>query len=244
MRITSLVGLAFVTPVIAFAGSVAEASTFSFNSSIDPASGVAINNRAGNYEEIKTSFDDETDLFSWSSTFTANNHGNLADGGWLVISDGKNPKGGEQKYTMFYMDGDAEKLTAYTYNGVNGSNSWQDSNSVYLDSWDLSVSEGTDERTFSFDIDMTAINGRTDLGADWEGTSFADEVGIWFHGVNDFEADYNVDGSLKDFGYLSQGWYDSTTPIDTKKVPEPTGMAGMAIAGLFAAKHLRRRQQG
>lgn len=242
MRITSLVGLAVATPIVAFTGT-AQASTFTFNSNVIDA-GASINNHAGRYENITTSFDDQSQKFSWSSTFAPNSNGNLADGGWLVLSDGKNPKGGEQKYTMFYMDGDAERLTAYTYNGVNGSNSWKDGNSVYLDSWNMNVSESGDERSFSFDLDMSDINSRKDLGPDWQGTSFADNIGIWFHGVNDFEAEYNVDGSLKDFSFASQGWYDTNKPVPTTKVPEPAAMAGLVAVGLMAAKRMNRRQQG
>lgn len=160
-----------------------------------------------------------------------------------MLNDGPNPKAHVQENTMFYLDGLNSKLTAYTYNGVNGSGSWKDANSVYLDSWDLNVEDNGDERTFSFDINMAEINGRTDLGADWEGTAFGEKLGIWYHAVNDLDVAYNADGSLDQFGYSSQGWYD-TANRTAERVPEPSAMAGLAVAGLFAAKHLRRRQQG
>ncbi len=236
MRISSLVGLAIAAPIIAFA-STAEASTFIYE---DNTSGGKIGNIAS--ENITTTFDDQSERLTWSSTFSAVD-GTLANGAWLVLNDGPNPKSHVQENTMFYMDGINNKLTAYTYNGVNGSNSWKDANSVYLDSWDLNVENNGDERTFSFDIDMSAINGRTDLGAAWEGSLFNDKVGIWFHAVNNLDVAYNTDGTLEQFGYESQGWYDTKNQV-AERVPEPSAMAGLAVAGLLAAKSLRRRQQG
>ena len=235
MRISSLVGLAIAAPIIAFS-STAEASTFIYNDNDIPG-----NVGAGAFENIHASFDDVSQQLTWSSTFSTVN-GNLADGAWLVLNDGPNPKSHVQENTMFYLDGINNKLTAYTYNGVNGSNSWKDVKSVYLDSWDLQVENNGDERTFSFDINMAEINGRTDLGADWEGTVFGEKLGIWYHAVNNLDVDYNGD-ELSKFRYSSQGWYDTKNQV-AERVPEPSAMAGLAVAGLFAAKRLRRRQQG
>ncbi len=235
MRISSLVGLAVAAPIVAFA-SGAEASTFIYNDNDIPG-----NVGAGAFENIHASFDDQSQQLTWSSTFSTVN-GNLADGAWLVLNDGPNPKSHVQENTMFYLDGINETLTAYTYNGVNGSNSWKDANSVYLDSWDLNVENNGDERTFSFDINMAAINGRTDLGAAWEGTVFGEKLGIWYHAVNDLNVGYEGN-ELSEFSYSSQGWYDTKNQV-AERVPEPSAMAGLAVAGLLAAKSLRRRQQG
>ena len=236
MRISSLVGLAIAAPIVAFASN-AEASTFIYEDNQ-----IGGNIGAGAFDSITATFDDQSQQLSWSSTLSTVN-GNLANGAWLVLNDGPNPKSHVQENTMFYMDGINNKLTAYTYNGVNGSNSWKDANSVYLDSWDLDVTDNGDERTFSFDIDMSTINGSTELGTDWEGTLFNEQVGIWFHAVNNLEVAYNGDGTLQNFGYESQGWYDTSNQV-AERVPEPSAMAGLAVAGLLAAKSLRRRQQG
>ena len=234
MRINLTASLLAVGSVIAVTNP-AQAATFEFDSAVGG------NSNVGVHKQIKTSFNSDTEELSWSSTFSRNlNNGTLADGAWLVLNDGPNPKSHVQENTMFYFDGVNEKLTAYTYNGVNGSNSWQDNNSVYLGSWDLDVDRSADEVTFSFDMDMTDINSRTDLGNDWQGTLFNDQIGIWFHGVSNVQAAYNADGSLSNFSYDSQGWFDAAN-LQATKVPEPGALAGLAMVGLVAAKTLRRK---
>lgn len=246
MRINLLAGLLIAAPVVAFANP-AQAAKFEFDSAVGG------NANVGVHKQIKTSFDDESDLLTWSSTFSANpNSGKLANGAWLVLSEGPNPKGYVQEYTMFYMDGVNNKLTAYAYNGVNGSNSWADNGygeeSDFIGSWDLNVSESADgsERTFSFDLDMTDINNNNvdgvDLGDSWKGTFFGEEVGVWFHGVENVQASYDIDGSgkLTQFQYDSQGWFDAKD-LATTKVPEPGAVASLAMMGLLGAKVLRRK---
>lgn len=234
MRINLIAGLLIAAPIVALSNPAA-ASQFTFDSAVDG------NNNVGLHKQIKTRFDDKSEMLTWSSTFSKNpNNGKLADGAWLVLSEGPNPKSHVQAYTMFYMDGVNKKLTGYTYNGVNGSDSWQDQNSVFLGSWDLGITESNDERTFNFGLDMGEINSRIDLGSDWKGTAFAETVGVWFHGVADVQASYNIDGSLSNFSYASQGWFDSDA-LATTKVPEPSAIAGLALAGLLGAKSLRRK---
>ncbi|MEM6590751.1 MAG: PEP-CTERM sorting domain-containing protein [Cyanobacteria bacterium P01_C01_bin.73] len=207
------------------------------------------NNRVGVHESITTFFNPESQYLTWSSTFSTNpKNGKLPNGAWLVLSDGPNPKYNEQQYTMFYLDGanlnsDGKgRLTAYTYNGVNGSDSWQDNNSVFLGSWLLDVEDNTaeGERTFSFGLNMEQINSRTDLGPLWEGTQFTDEVGIWYHGVADLDAAYNSDGELTRFDYSSQGWFDAKD-LETKPVPEPATALG--VGAVAAALGFVRRKQ-
>ncbi|MGD1944465.1 MAG: hypothetical protein ACFB0G_24480 [Leptolyngbyaceae cyanobacterium] len=233
MRIDLLaLGAAVVIPV-AIAAQPASAAKFSYDSQ-----SIGGNQNVGVHKSITTTYDINSEVLTWSSTFAEKN-GKLADGAWLVLSEGPNPKGDKQEYTMFYLDGVAEKLTAYTYNGRNGSNSWQDSNSVYLDSWDLDVSTVGNERTFSFAVDMTDINSRTDLGNDWKGTFYEEKIGIWFHGVADVDATYNASHELTKFNYSSQGWYD-TANEDAEKVPEPFLAVGLGAAAAFGAVRRKR----
>lgn len=234
--LAAALGVSVVVPVV-LAAQPASAVNFVYDSQ-----SIGGNTYVGVHESITTTFNPDSELLTWSSTFSTNpKNGKLADGAWLVLSDGPNPKSHEQAYAMFYLDGVNENLTAYTYNGVNGSNSWKDSNSVFLGSWDLDVEDNAagDERTMAFSLDMTAINSRTDLGDKWEGTHFDDKVGIWFHGVENVNAAYNADGSLKQFDYASQGWYD-TANRDTEAIPEPSAALAM---GVVAAAGLVRRKQ-
>ncbi|NEP61296.1 MAG: PEP-CTERM sorting domain-containing protein [Symploca sp. SIO2G7] len=231
-----LASLAAVTS-ITLAVSPASATTFIFDSN-----NVGGNQIVGVHKHILTTFDGNTDLFTWKSTFQVNpNNGKLANGAWLVISEGPNPKDNVQEYTMFYLDGINEKVSLYTYNGVNGSNSWKDANSVYQGDLDLDIDNSVaGERTFNFSHDMTEINSRQDLGNDWKGTFFGSSVGIWFHGVDGLDAAYSgPSGSLSQFSYNSQGWYD-TDYLDTEAVPEPGLTLGLSLAGLFAT-WLRKR---
>ncbi|MEO1593444.1 MAG: hypothetical protein AAFU71_19440, partial [Cyanobacteria bacterium J06632_22] len=171
----------------------ASASTFRFDSTT-----IGGNTNVGVHEHIETTFNTKTDWFNWSSTFSANpNNGNLAEGAWLVVSPGPNPKSHAQEYVMFYLDGLAEKVSMYVYNGMNSSSSYE--HNIYLGSTALTVEEEGDERTFSFGLDMTEINNK-DIAAvntdptvttDWVGTAFEEEIGIWFHGVEDLDTDYN-----------------------------------------------------
>ena len=234
MRIDLLaLGAVAVIPV-AIAAQPASAAKFSYDSQ-----SIGGNQNVGVHKSITTTYDTNSEVLTWSSTFSEKN-GKLADGAWLVLSEGPNPKGDKQEYTMFYLDGVAGKLTAYTYNGRNGSDSWKDSNSVYLDSWDLDVSTVGNERTFSFAVDMTDINSRTDLGNDWKGTFYEEKIGIWFHGVADVNATYDdTTHELTKFSYSSQGWYD-TANEDAEKVPEPFLAVGLGAAAAFGAVRRKR----
>lgn len=230
------VSLTTVTLVTLATAAPAAATTFIYDSS-----NIGGNHRVGAHKQIVTTFDDSSDLFTWESTFQVNpNNGRLADGAWLVVSEGPNPKGDVQEYTMFYLDGENEKVSLYTYNGRNGSNSWKDKNSTFLGEISLTVNNDVaGERTFSFSHDMTDINVRQDLGDDWKGTLFGDSIGIWFHGVDGLDADYDANGRLSKFSYNSQGWYD-TAYQDTETVPEPGIALGLGLAGLLAIRQRKR----
>lgn len=212
----------------------ASATTFVFD-----ATNPGGNEHVGLHKKILTSFDDNTDIFTWESTFQKNpNNNKLADGAWLVISEGPNPKGDRQEYPIFYIDGKKEKVSLYTYNGVNGSGSWKDDLSTFLGEVDLDVQNIANERTFRFSLDMTDINNRQDLGPDWKGTSFGESIGIWFHGVDKLKTAYNNSGLTK-FSYQSSGWYDiGNRP--TQSVPEPGILMGLGMMGLLSTR-LRKR---
>ncbi len=196
-------------------------------------------NRAGILESIKTTYDTDTEEFFWSSTFTKNSQGAIADGGWLVVSPGDNPKGDAKEYVMFYLDGLEEKVSMYVYNGMNNSNSYK--TNIYLGSTDLNVTGSEHERTYSFGLDMSKINNIDApwVTEDWVGTAFEEQIGVWFHGAVGLETAYNEeDHSLETFTYTKQGWYDVGYQ-PTEKVPEPGLMLGLGVAAV-AAKRLRR----
>ena len=215
------------TASLLLAGAPAFATTFTFDKS-----NLVQNATAGFNKSITTSYSNESDLFKWSATFKENN-GMLADGAWLVVNDGPNPKGYTSESVIFYLDGLAKKVSMFEYSGINDSNS--SLSKTYLGSLALDVSTSGNERTFSFSRDMTDINDLMTLGSKWKGTAFADKIGIWHHGVAGLSTAYDNTGKLTQFNYTKHGWYDISHG-ETTAVPEPATAASLglfAVAGAF-----------
>lgn len=231
MRIKST--LAFTGLAIAITGAPATAATFSYH-----VTGPGGRDDAGETKEILTTFDDETNLFTWSSTFARNQLTNvLPDGGWLVVNNGPNPKAVVKEQAIFFLDGDAEKVSIYDYNGKKGPRSWKTSS--FIDSTTLDVHDAPNgDRTFSFSFDATELNAMADtFGPDWKGVAFDEKIGVWFHGVDGLKTRYASDGSLRNFKYTDMSAFDvamqpADMDNDAESVPEP----GMALAlGMTAA---------
>ena len=201
---------------------------------------ISINNNQGYYETVSTTFDDVTDEFTFAATFSDKN-GKTIDGGWVVISNGPNPKGKGEEFAIFYLDGENNRATGYAYNGQNKSNSWQTNADNYLGSWDMNYESGNGTSSLSFSLDATDINARQDIDEDWKGVTFGEQVGIWFHAGNNTDISYDEEGKVTSF-YSEAAWYDSNA-LDTEAVPEPTALLGLGlIGGAFAVS--RRRQNG
>lgn len=229
----------------------AHATIYSYN--IDNPDGSA---NAGDITNFSTSYNDVTQMLTWSSTIERHN-GHLADGFWFVLSDGPNPKSNVDEYAIFYGDGYTGNLTSYVYNGANSSNSWNTPGqfiqsfagavNVAFDATDFTDSN---EVTFSLSIDISDINA-FDLDndgdlmdqPDWDGASYADKIGIWYHPLvfNSTGATYNNDGSLNTFGVARNGWYD-TSGRNTTTVPAPA-VALLTLTGLAGIVGIRRRRR-
>ena len=214
------------------------AATFTFEGA-KPSSGIA----AGKNKSITTTFNSNTEKFTWSSTFERNNAGKLADGAWLVINGGANPKSVDDELAIFYLDGINGKVSIYNYDGTNNSKSWNSPTANYLGSLDLNVSPfGNDEVTFSFELDATKLNSSAQFGSDWKGASFGKKVGIWYHGVEGLKVAYDpTTGALTQFKHGKSSSYDVGN-MDAAAVPEP---ASAAAVGLFAvaATFIKRKKQ-
>jgi len=197
---------------------------------------------AGKTSQVLTSYQTSADLFTWESTFEQNVEGILPDGAWLVVNGGSNPKGQAGELPIFYLDSTNDTVSVFEYNGANKSDSYR-SPGNFLGATSLNTFETADSVTFSFDFDATEINN-LDLGLDWQGLNFDDQIGIWFHGVSGLSTDYDKHTqALTYFNYKTQSWYD-TAYQDTSKIPEPSLLIGLlAIGAYFGGDAWKKRNR-
>ncbi len=221
--------------------------------------GTSYNNAAGTIVSINSTFDDSTDVLTWSATFgSVPGSGLVTNGFTLALTDGPNPKGQDGELALLYFDASTAtpKLTAYAYNGINSQTSHSDgsgasgtqtpdrilSSSGAEASSVLSlgnVNNGNGTRTLSFSLDATSLNAHSPLypGADpWTGAQYDSHIGLWFHPVAGVTTAYNANGFLTSWSAPRQGYLDLS---DQNTVPEPGSIALLALGlpGLF----LRRR---
>lgn len=131
------------------------------------------------------------------------------DGFWLVVTDGDNPKGDGQSHAILYGDLNNNKITAYTYDGDNSSNSYE--TGVLLGTYENAFSSGGTHSRYGYDLtmfslDVSGINGL--LGDGFDGVVLGEKSGIWFHQSAGSNFSYGEDGSIIDYGFDSQMWLD------------------------------------
>ena len=216
--------LSFFMGATAFAGPV-------YQFSIDNPPGSA---NAGDITNVTTSYDTNTEVFSWSYTITADGSSNFSDGFWLVVTDGENPKNDPNEYGIMYGDLASNSITVYEYSGQNNANSWNNPG-IFLESFTgfTSVSNGS-TNTLSFSIDVSGVNSSTAVSSpsSWKGVNFGEKIGIWFHPSTGTSVGFNGNGEITSFGYTNQGWYDASNQTTTS-VPEPDYLVLLAL-GLLA----------
>ena len=203
------------------------------------------NNSSGTYESLTTSYNDETNRFNFSASFSDN--GDPIDGGWVVISNGPNPKYRDKQFAIFYIDADNNQVSAYAYNGQNNWTSYQ--TNEFLDSWDdiLTYESEGGKTAFRFSLDATEINNKLDTPG-WKGTQFGEQVGIWFHAGKNTNVSYDYDEETGDVVGIQSfsthaHWYD-TNALDTEAVPEPASLLGLGLVGGAFAVSRRRHKKG
>lgn len=236
MKVTPFIvgALASVASIAAVAP--AQAAKFSYEQT-----GGAGGPLAGSFESLQTTYNTNTDKLTWSSTFNTE-----VDGAWLVINGGGNPKQNSAgELAIFYLDGLTNKLTAYEYNGQNNSKSYNVSQ--FLQAWEnaVDVDDSNGERTLSFEIDATEINDASNFGFDtneWAGAQFGDEVGIWFHAVDNLTTAYDANWALTQFTYDTQLWVDNSRK-QAVKTPEPTALGALGLLSLGLVGRLAQRKK-
>lgn len=242
---------------LALLAAVSSANATIWSWSFSP--GTPYNNTAGTIISINSSFDDATDVLTWSATFGGVPNSALVTSGFtLALTDGPNPKGQDGELALLYFDAStaSPKLTVYGYNGVNAQTSHSDGSgasgtqspdriisSIGAEASSVlglsAVNNGNGTRTLSFSLDATSLNAHVPLhaGADpWTGARYDDHIGLWFHPVAGLTTAYNANGFLTNWSPSRQGWLDLN---DQNTVPEPGALALLALGlpGMF----LRRR---
>ncbi len=131
------------------------------------------------------------------------------DGFWLVVTDGQNPKGDGTSHAILYGDIENNRITAYTYNGENSSNSFN--NGTLIGTYENAFTTGEIHPTFgyeltTFSLDVSEINNA--FGEDFDGVQLGEQNGIWFHQSAGSEFTYGEDGSIVDYVFEDQTYLD------------------------------------
>ena len=211
------------------------APTYEFNA-FQPKGGTA----SGDILDVYGKYDASSQQLSFKSTINQKRN-NLADGFWLVLSDGPNPKNHVDEYAIFYGDGKTGRLTSYVYSGRNSANSYKSEQLLasFNNALNVETSANGEQRTFSFtNLDISGINNYLDT-EDWDGAAFGEKVGVWFHPTVLGQTAYSEDGALTQFEASRSSWYDVG---NVETVPEPAGLALLAgTLGLLAAARRKNK---
>jgi hypothetical protein len=217
----------------------------------------------GVFESIHAEYDDVTDNFVWNVVFS----NQITRAYTLAVSPGPNPKGHAGELALIYFDAKTSlanpKLTVYAYNGLNLNNSWSDGNGAasgsplgdlihgandtsFINSIDV-IDTPDGKRTFTLDIDASAINGHSPLfpgpegPGEWTGLRFAERIGLWMHTYTTLNPTYGNDGRLCSWNNQGEGYLDGQNFVT---VPLPAGawlgMAGLGVVGFVARRRKAR----
>jgi hypothetical protein len=250
-----------IVTLLAVAGcaGVASAAPF-FEWNWTPASpgSYGLNQNAGFMSSAQARFTPSTHRFEFTLDFSDQH----ADGYWLAVSPGANPKGHAGELALIYFD--ARDLgnpivTIYNYNGVNGDNSFRDGspapgtqapdriasslNSPAMFNV-ISAADVGSGRRMVIDMDASGVNGHVPMYpgpggvSEWTGVSFGPEFGVWLHPVRGLTAGYGEHGFLTDWRWRAQGWLDGSE-FPTTRVPTPGVIAALGLAGVYAARRRR-----
>ena len=212
---------ALATAAVALSGNAA-ATVYEYHND-----GGTFGGQNGNYayDSLYGRYDDLAQDFIWEVDYD----GIAADGGWLVISDGPNPKAADDQLAILYFDAAENDVWAYAYNGKNN-------NKSYLTTQFLGYFENaytTVGTLATLSINVAAINSVLT-----EGVMFDTSIGIWFHPSYNVTTSINPDGSLAQFSSSTTVWYD--TKNETAIIPAPATLALLGT-GLMLLGAGRRR---
>ncbi|MFN0133267.1 MAG: hypothetical protein ACKVW3_12175 [Phycisphaerales bacterium] len=255
-----------VVALSTLAGSVASATTYSWNFTAgQPGGNYAINNTGGTFQTVQSTYNNATQRLTFSVTFT----NQITKGFTLALNNGPNPNGLAGELALLYFDATnvaSPKITAYGYNGANLQTSWTDGNGGVAGNQtpdriistgaagftnSASVVDASGKRTMTFDINVAAINAFSPTytaGNPWKGIKFDNKVGIWMHPVKSLASAYGSSGATNGFltnwniGSGNEGFFDGTNFDTTSSIPlPPAAWAGLiGLAGAFVVARRRK----
>lgn len=252
--LASLVGTASATPMANPAGTTGSvpAPIYNFESTGGVFKG---NSVAGELLYVHTQFTPGSNFY-WNFTVAETKSGDKADGFYLVVNNGPNPKMSTTELAIIYGDIENNTLSVFGYNTQAGaytkSNSYKNTENhiaTFENAFTIVDTETTRQVQFGFDTtDVNAAN----LSEDWKGVFFDEKLGFWFHPVLNSTFSYSEEGVLTGFQRNGVGWYDTnflTTSIiscsdaiggcdNPSEVPEPAtvGLLLLGLAGLAAKR--------
>lgn len=215
-----------------FLAALLSANAHALTYSYEHGSGTFGGKHGWSYDSIKTTYNDETNIFTWE----VDHSGSIVPKNfWLVISDGDNPKYNVNEFAIWYGSFETDTLSVYEYNGQNSPNSWKTESYI----GDYSDGLYSDGDVLGFSADVSAINAFNE-DAGWDGTQFAENVGIWFHPfIGGIELDEG--GYISDFDSNKRGWFDKAYK-PTTVVPVPAAVWFLGSALISFAGFTRRKQ--
>jgi len=171
------------------------------------------NDVAGELLYVHTQYTPGSDFY-WNFTLDETENGDKADGFYLVVNNGPNPKQSTTELAIFYGDLESNTLSVFGYNtdrenGFITTNSYRNEENhiaTFEDAFTIVDTETT--RQVQFGIDTVDINN-ANLVDDWQGVFFDEELAFWFHPVLNSNFSYNEEGVLSGFNRGSTGWYDT-----------------------------------
>ena len=169
------------------------------------------------YPNVWQAYDNVNDTYSMKFNNTTG-----ADGFWLVVSDGENPKNNVNEYAILYGDLTNNRITAYTYNGQNAANSFANPGeyiATYNNVFDFQAND-----MIQFDIDVAKINNfvpDNGLPNEWDGVQLGALGGIWFHQSTGSQFSYDGQGAITEYTFTGQTWLDrANDPSFTRRSPD------------------------
>ncbi|HEX2838136.1 MAG TPA: hypothetical protein VHN77_08425 [Phycisphaerales bacterium] len=232
--------------------------------------GVSRDNGGGTFKSVHTEFNADTNRFLLSVVFS----NRITNGLTLRVGDGtSNPSNRGEQAVLFFDAASlsSPKLTAYAYNGVSSESSISDANGwswgsptgdmihgANSTSWINSISAANtpnNTRTFTLDIDASAINGHSPAyagpngGSAWDGLRFGNSIRLWMETYDAISTSYSTSGRIScwDASYCSGEGSFIACDNNLVIVPLPpaayAGLAGLGLAGLVVRRRAARANQ-